>query len=349
VRIYNFFDYLHITLDAGSRRGYNKYFDNEYLRINNPRSRSSSAATQIKVSIVNSLPKANSNDIVGTQKYKRLFNYQYLIRNINTDEVLIYFQSHYIDKIYMNAIGVFLQAQILEPIMYMKLLEQNILFMHAGGVCDKENGFLLPAYGGTGKTTFSIALLRHGYKLLGDDLLFVDINRGKVYPYQRPLHLFTYNINNLKGAKVPLKYQIAIYAKNVLRFFLERLLKIEFLISTRVHADEIFKDNPFGNEVKYKGIYFLRKTGDALTDQKITKNNIDKLALEIMKSEDLNDSLYSLLPDNAIKQVKALEVETISKLLSQFKSLTYVNTRKLDLNNLDSFISKELNGKSKLV
>jgi hypothetical protein len=293
------------------------------------------------VKIVKNLPPEQGTDIRRTIHLKKLFTFNYLVKHLNTNEVIIYFKRHFIDKVYMNAIGVFLQAQILEPIMYLKLLEQNVIFMHAGGVCDEKNGYMFPAYGGTGKTTFSIALLNHAYKLLGDDLLFVDTNNKMVYPYPRPLHLFTYNINNLHGANVPLRYKLAIYTKNILRFFLEKILRTEFLISTRVHADEIFNHNPFGQTVPYVGIFFLVKEGPSTAVKIINQSNSLQLAREIMESEDLNDSLYELIADKmAVEQIIKLEEKVIQRLVEQFKELTYVNTRELNLLDLGSFINK---------
>lgn len=335
---FNFFNYLNLIINSNGHKGYEKYFKNEYLRIAKS-SKISAKASSVTIEIVDKLPKPSEKDIKRVVRYKKLFTYQYLIRDLHEEKVTIYFKTHIIDKIYMNAIGVFLQAQVLEPVMYLKLLEKNVLFMHAGGVADSKNGYLMPAHGGTGKTTFSIALLNHGYKLLGDDLLFVAIGERMVYPYPRPMHIFTYNINNLNGAKIPLRYKSAVYIKNVLRFFLEKLLRTEFLISTRIHADEVFTDNPFGKAVPYKEIFFLRKGGPATETINITSKNKQEIALEIMESEDLNDSLYDILHDKPeVDYVKKLEQKVIASLLAQFSTVTYINTRKLDLQNLRSFI-----------
>lgn len=335
---YNFYNFLQVNFIFGRHRGYKKYFANEYARIAG-QTKTSSKIPAITVNVVKVLPKKSSGDITRSSRYKKLFTYKYLVRGLDTNSVEIYFQTHPVDKIYMNAIGVFLQAQVLEPIMYLKFIESGILFMHAGGVADEESGFLLPAHGGTGKTTFSIALMNHGYKMLGDDLLIVDTNKKIVYPYPRPMHLFTYNINNLNGAKVPFKYKAAIYTKNGLRFVLEKTLKTEFLISTRVHADEVFEGELFARPVPYKAICFLRKNGGATKPVKISKANVGKLAEEIMISEDLNDSLYDMLKERPeIDKVKTLEKQNIGKLLLQFSTLTYVNTRKLNLQSLDGFI-----------
>ncbi len=338
--IYKFFGYLELVISSNNRSGYDNYFNNEYLRISSKQPICEESA-RVSVEIVSRLPELQTGDIRRTVRFKQLFTFHYLVRNIASKQVTVFFQSHLLDKFYMNAIAVFLQAQVLEPIMYLKLLEMNVLFMHAGGVANDDEGYLLPAYGGTGKTTFSMALLNSGYRLLGDDLLFVALDEGKVYPYPRPMHIFTYNVNSLVGAKIPLAYKAKIYLKNMARLVLEGVLKTEFLISTRIHADEVFPESPFGQAVPYKRIFFLKKEGARIQPQAITNDNRSELATEIMQSADLNDSLYQILDnESAIADVKCLEMKVIESLLSQFDSLSYINTRKLDLNNLQPFISE---------
>lgn len=334
---YSFFGHLNLVLDTNGHRGYVRYFDNEYSRIAS-RGRSDGAPT-VTVKIVDHLPAEKSGDLCKAVRYKKLFNYRYIVRDIDSDDVVIFFKSHVVDKVYMNAIGVFLQAQVLEPVMYLKLLERNILFMHAAGVATAEDGYLFPAYGGTGKTTLSIALLAHGYKLLGDDLLFVDVSNRRVHAYPRPLHLFTYNIKNLHGARVPPKYQAAIYIKNAIRYILEKALRTEFLISTRIHADEIFSKNPYGDSVSYRKLCFLVKSGDPVTNVELHDGNIVDVAEEIMQSEDLNSSLYEIVQDpGGVESVRKLEQKVIGSLLRSFESFSYVNTRKLDLADLRTFV-----------
>lgn len=337
---FNFFNQLTLTIEPNGHSGYEAYFDNEFRRIND-RSLDNSDVPTISVNIVAQLPVEQPGDIRRRVRCKRLFTFQYLIRGLNTDSVEIWFKRHFFDKVYINAIAVFLQAQIVEPVIYLKLLENDILFMHAAGVADESGGFLLPASGGTGKTTFSIALVNCGFKLLGDDLLVVDVNKQMVYPYPRPLHLFGYNINNLFGTTVPFKYRLAIYTKNFIRFLLERLLQTEFLISTRVHADELFDESPFGKPVPYKKLYFLRKTGPAVDAVKIGRSTLNDIAEQLLASADLNDSLYALLGNERdVDRVIGLEKQVVSRLLRQFETISYVNTRELDLLNLHKFVQE---------
>lgn len=338
---YNFFDRLNLEIVTGGHRGYQRYFENEYRRIAE-RGRSEGVPT-VSVMIVDDLPAQHDDDLVDRVHYKKLFHFEYLVRGIDTNDVAIYFKSHPVDRVYMNAIGVFVQAQVLEPIMYLKLLQQNVLFMHAAGVATDSEGFLFPAHGGTGKTTMSMALLAHGFRLLGDDLLFVDLATRTVHAYPRPLHLFTYNVKSLSGARVPLKHQAAIYAKNAIRFVLERVLRTELLISTRVHADELFADDPYGSSVPYRRLCFLVKEGPVVFEKPLTDATTPDVAREIMESEDLNESLYGILGEEAkVDEVKKLEQKVIGDLLGQFDAITYVNTRELDLAHLKGFVEDQL-------
>lgn len=333
---YNFYGHLIVRL-LTKHRGYQSYFDNEYARISQEAVETD--VPTIDVEIVRSLPEVEPDDLVREIRFKRLFTFRFLLRDVDSEHVKVYFQRHWVDRVYMNAIGVFLQAQVLEPLMYLKLLESGILFLHAGGVSKGQTGLLLPAEGGTGKTTLSMALLGAGHQLLGDDLLLVDVAGGIVHPYPRPLHIFTYNVRNLRGAHIPFRYQFRVYAKNALRFVLERVLRTEFLISTRVHADELFDHAVFGTTVPYTAVAFLRKQGPAIEVVRVTDENVDAIADQIAASADLNESLEVLLEErpDATARWQALEHSTIADLLRRRGQLAFVNTRALDLDDLEEF------------
>ncbi|EIC21284.1 phosphoenolpyruvate carboxykinase [Thiorhodovibrio frisius] len=331
---YCFYGQLNLVLNSGGHAGYEKYFNNEYQLISQSNNLNPSAPL-IKVGIVRELPPPSDHEIRTIKDRRKLFSFSYVIRGIDTDEVEIYFCQHFMDKLYINAVAVFLQAQVLEPLMYYKLLQRGVLLMHAAGVTDGKAGYLFPAHGGTGKTTLSIALLAHGFKLLGDDLLFIDTNKGVVHPYPRPLHLFTYNINSLQNASVPFHYRTAIYFKNIIRYCLKLLYRTEFLISTRVHAQEIFSDDPFGSSVPYRSIGFLVKEGPTHSCVEIDSNNVEMLTSEILHSADLNESLYILLKSSPLQsRVVTRERQLVDKLLRQFPHISYINTRAMALDQL---------------
>jgi hypothetical protein len=315
---------------------YHAYFENEYKRVSGYKL--SKNHTKINVHIVNTLPPIEGdNDRLRLMVFKKYFKCEYLIRDLPTNNVDIYFKDSFRGRIYPKSITLILQAQILEPVIYYKFLERNILFMHAAGLSDGKSGYLFPAHGGTGKTTLTLGLMGEGMDVLGDDLLLVEPDTKTVYPYLRPLHIFTYNANTLRNADLPLGVKLKLVAKDLIRWLLGAFTRQEFLISTRVHADELYKNFQAGKKVTYRKIIFLRKTGNHERIG-ITRKNIETLAKEILKSADLNKSLYeNILIDAEQWVVEEREVEVACNVILQADSFEYVNTRLLNFRDLSAF------------
>jgi hypothetical protein len=348
VKSYSFYGLLDLTSDEGGRHRYRRYLDNEYEKMNvhrPPIGRPGWQAPKIELAIVGSLPREEPGDIRRDATFKGLFTYSYLVRGLDDRTVRVFFQDHPVSRLYTTAVGVYLQAQVLEPIMYLKLLDSDLLLMHAAGVERDGHAHVYAASGGTGKTTFSIALLDAGFKLLGDDLLIVDVRRNLVYPYPRPLHLFAYNATGLRGARLPRRYRVAISAKNVLRFVLERSLRTEFLISTRVHAGEIIAGDVFGDVATVDTVGFLRKEGEAVERVAIDSASVPRIAEEIIDSADLNRSLYAMLADKeAVASIRAREQGVVTTLLRHHAHFLYVNPRKLELDEPLSVAEQVVDG-----
>jgi hypothetical protein len=251
----------------------------------------------------------------------------------------VYFRAHPVGRIYTTAIGVFLQAQVLEPILYMKLLEQNVLLMHCAGVADGDAGYVFPAHGGTGKTSLSLNLMAAGFQLLGDDLLLLSPATQTVYAYPRPLHLFSYNIGSLGDAAVPLRARVAIRVKDVLRVFLERATGQQFLIATRVHVDEMFPSVTFSRPVKYRKLVFLERDGNDHRVELSDDRTRDDIARKIVASADLNVSLYDNVidDDRLAAEVSHRELAVTRDVLARLGHIDVINTRRVDLGNLSRF------------
>ncbi len=332
MQTYAFQDHLSLVIDAGGRRAYDRYFDNEYLRIDETNVIDAPARCTVRLEIVDDLPDDLPADaIVRSARFKKLFTFRYAVAGLGSDEATIWFVDHRVSRLYMTAVGVFLQAHVLEPVMYLSLLEHGVLFMHSAGVSRGGSAFVFPAHGGTGKTTLSMSLLESGYEFMGDDLLLVDTKENVVYPYPRPLHLFTYNVRNIRGSQIPKRIVAAIYAKNVARFVLERVLRTEFLISTRVHADEIIPGLRLSGPAKLHHIVFLKKQG-ASHRVSIDEGSADEHAAAIIDSADLNDSLAVMLDDaDTMARVRSRELEIARALLLAADGFGYLNTRTIDL------------------
>jgi len=330
---FRFYDYLEVVIDSGGHSGYARYFKNEYTRVSSPGA-ASHAVPVVKLQIVDDFTDEEATgEIVRTERFKKLFTFHYRISGLGAKEVAIRFKHHPVATFYPTAVCVYVQAHVLEPVMYLKMLEQRVLFMHAAGVSKDGKASLFPALGGTGKTTLSLSLLRCGFLLLGDDLLIVDPAIKTVFPYPRPLHLFSYNINRLRGAEVPRRLKIKIFFKDGLRVLLERILRTEFLISTRVHAADILPKIAYSSPSRFIRIAFLKRTGSHETVRFKDQGELSRHGRVIVESGDLNRSLYALLrhAPEKIEAIKDAELEVVSEILMAVGELEYVNTRLLDL------------------
>ncbi|MBX2886222.1 MAG: hypothetical protein KTR32_40070 [Granulosicoccus sp.] len=343
MKTYRFQQYLELAIETHGKARFAEYFDNEYRRVDETNSSNAEPAVRITVEIVDVLPSASelepdSEVIERKESFKKLFNYEFAIVNLHSDNIQIYFRHHPVANIYTTAVGVFLQAQVLEPVIYLAMLRKGILLMHSAGVTRAGKSFVFPAYGGTGKTTTCMSLLQKGYHFLGDDLLLIDPDQRLVYPYPRPLHVFTYNIRNLQGARVPFSLMSVVYFKNLVRYFFELLLRTEFLISTRVHADEIIPEFELSPPGDLHNVIFLKKEGQSETIDLSTRELVAQHAQNIVESADLNMSLYRFLDAEEVAAVKAMELEVTSKVLNGIDYFGYLNTRLINLENVSLYL-----------
>jgi len=340
VKTYAFQQHLTLVVDAGNKSPYAKYFDNEYVRIDQTDVSTQSPTSSVTLRIVDEIPGDLAPEAIRRkERFKKMFTFEYAVVGLGTEHAVVYFVDHWISRLYVTAVGVFVQAQVLEPVMYLSFLQQRILFMHSAGVSRDEKAYVFPAHGGTGKTTMCMNLVAKGYKFMGDDLLIVDPASDQVFAYPRPLHIFTYNVRNLSGAVIPRRISAVIYFKNVLRFVLERVLRTEFLISTRIHADEILPDLELSKPARIHHVVFLKKEGAHehidVTDPTVRREH----AAAIVDSADLNESLFRIL-DDPVRQaeIRELELDVAGAVLEAADEFGYLNTRAIDLADAEDLV-----------
>ncbi|MEP2737175.1 MAG: hypothetical protein ABJP34_12865 [Erythrobacter sp.] len=314
-RNYDLNGLVRIALEAAPR--YCAYFDNEYQRISSDHL--ADGAPIVTLKIVDQLQHENAREI----HYKGLFRFRFAAYELDTSNPVIEFESHWLDRFYTTAVGAFVQGQLLEPIIYLILLRADILFMHAAGVSKDGKGFVFPAHGGTGKTTLSLALMRMGFDLMGDDLMMVEAKTGIVHPYARPLHLFTYN---LKSLKVPLNVRAAIFLKDVIRTGIAITTGKKFLISTRAHADE-FMDVKMGLPSQLEAIVFLKREGEEESFDLSNADAMNTAAAMVVKSADLNDSLAEHFGIET--EIAELELSVVKTVLQNVDTMAAINARQM--------------------
>lgn len=71
--------------------------------------------------------------------------------------------------------------------------------LHAAALVKGETGFLFPGSQHCGKTTLTLELIKHGYKLLSDDLAIINRKTREVMPFPRALNIREKSLPLLSG------------------------------------------------------------------------------------------------------------------------------------------------------
>lgn len=107
--------------------------------------------------------------------------------------------------------------------------------LHASYTAQNNNGLLIAARGGGGKTSLALHLVEeYGFKLLSDN--FTIIHQGEGWGYQTPLNVFGYNINS--------EIKSSFTTNKKLEFFAKRMLYLlsggYFKLFTRVNPQVLY-------------------------------------------------------------------------------------------------------------
>lgn len=86
----------------------------------------------------------------------------------------------------------FVRYELLPPVMNRILVPKGWCLLHASAVSLRGRNVLMPAMGGTGKTSLLIDFMMRGADFIGDDRVLVS-NDGDFVSYPQKLHLLDYN------------------------------------------------------------------------------------------------------------------------------------------------------------
>jgi hypothetical protein len=81
----------------------------------------------------------------------------------------------------------------LEWAVLLALLEahSNFLQLHAAGLVKDDRGLLLVGPSGAGKSTLALSMLLAGWRCLSDEIILLDPDDGRVWPFPRSFHANT--------------------------------------------------------------------------------------------------------------------------------------------------------------
>jgi hypothetical protein len=93
------------------------------------------------------------------------------------------------------------QNLILRPLIDFKLLQKNIISLHAAGVANENGAIIMAGRGGAFKTTLAMDLVRKsGYRFIGEDRLLLGRDK-QVFSYPIYHKLFDYRLKKMKTEK----------------------------------------------------------------------------------------------------------------------------------------------------
>jgi len=92
-------------------------------------------------------------------------------RHLHNPELL---RSEYIHALILNSIYANISSHYLH---------------HAAALSNKDEGMILTADSGYGKTTLTLALVQKGFRFLSDEIAAIGRKDGMIYPYPRGLHI----------------------------------------------------------------------------------------------------------------------------------------------------------------
>jgi len=205
----------------------------------------------------------------------------------------------------------------IEPIMFLKLLQKGCTFLHSSAICKNGDAFVFCAWPHTGKTNTLISFYAYNSNantnlFLADELSIIS-NKGMVYPYPRPIKVFSYNLmefpellrklqtHKIVKSSIKIRYLIndsieqfrsnkhAIIKRNAPLRFLTRALTFLFpVVSLKISPTDI--GWKIGTACKLKKLFLLKKSLN-LKGVKISEveNKIDfsiKLAVNFLWERD---------------------------------------------------------------
>ena len=300
---------------------YIRYFDREYWFAK----KKENSKPLIVCAIVDSLGTAKQKDTLCVYRrvhFKKLFWFEYVVdfgaytQSNGKEPVRLYIKRHFLSSFYMNAVGPFIQTNVLEPLLYICMVFSKKYLLHASSISKKGIVTAYAGHGGAGKTTSALnACIHEGYEFMGDDLAFIDVSERTLSWFPRPLHLFWYNVFKIPrprtGASklVFMRILCIIAIKNCIRLILSTLTREPLLISTRIDIRELYPQLPMASIAKLGTI-------------KTIGLNVDNIVESVRDASDLRKDaivMMSMLPRTFQTRFQKKELEVLKALQIYFE------------------------------
>jgi hypothetical protein len=266
------------------------------------------------------------------ERFRRLGRMRYMIAGIDSKHTVIYAQPDWTTVLYSPFAGTFLQTSVIEPIVYLKCLQQDCLLLHAACVSGDGCSYLFAASGGSGKTTMALRLARKGFTFLGDDLVFVRTD-GTTLAYPRPLHLFSYVVRAFPDLRLSLCLRLLLRFKDVVRAIMTAVTGERWMIATRVPIQTVLPRVRLGQVAKLGKVFLLVRQGKLRRLDTSTPAARKEIAAQVVGGGDINKILFEhLLKQRPELRAWALqrEQELAQRVLERVGEVYAINPRAIE-------------------
>jgi len=175
------------------------------------------------------------------------------------------------------------------------LLKQRHSLLHSAAVQYKGKNYLLPAFGGVGKTTTISEIITHGGKLYGDDMVIISGDKILSYPLDftiYPYHLGFLKINDKRIIYQFKKTEILNKTTDYLKKYKNNVFKLMILIFDHfkipyinISPKYLFGENCIVKKGLINEIYFISKI----------KNNFPEITIDQIDSDNLAEICANIL------------------------------------------------------
>ena len=242
-------------------RKYGAYLENEYCTLRTDELPADLPTLTFYLDVQPAGPPGDP-DVIFEKRFL-CFTFAAKIYGLHESHTVVHYRGDWSIHVLRNVQGILLQTNVVEPLVHFKLLSCEALMIHSACVSNGGQAAVMPAYGGTGKTTTAIKLVNDGYDFMGDDLVIVTAT-GTVFSYLRPLHLFNYVLKGLPFLTVPLATRLEIKVKNLVRGLLSLATGERFALATRAHFAQVMPQAGAAAQSELGPIVLLTREGEAI-------------------------------------------------------------------------------------
>jgi len=245
-----------------------------------------------------------TNRKVLCSRYTGAFNLEAIIE-IKSDRIKVLSNKYLYNIVRLRIGDVYPPGVHLNTLTYLKLLEQDNLTLHGAALDKNNNAILLLAHSNVGKTLTSFLLTRNGFKLLGDDILVVNIPELLVYsvPYAQTFHHNTFVLRELLkegyiGTLSYLRIKIALKIANapIVPFYLN--------INSPPSGIYCWMNNNHKTISKLKAIFILKRSIDNAKKYMCVDEDLSDIAVELAR---INHIEFKWLHDPIVHSLDIIE------------------------------------------